>query len=765
MTFLANLSLGKKITLLTVVGLILGIGVLSALGMRAVSQASEAMLQDRLTTAGLLADHLDETLSHAVANLEHAAQLINLRDSRETLRQQMAALQDSYARLSIPADGIYLGSRDGVVLACMPENRQALDLASYPTVTDAFRTGQTLISGLSRIPLFDTPVILIATPLPAGEGVLVVSIDPAGSSIGGFVKPIKLGQTGYVEVVDQNGTVITRTEPGPKLSRFEQSDHSGRFAALIATSKATRGVCHTCHETQQVERRDVLAFAPLSRAKWGVVIRQSEQEALAPVQELRSSLILCAVGLVVTAFLFVLITTRNVTRRLGILTHASRRIADGDLSGFVPASGKDEVGILSNAFNEMRVKLQNSYGDLERKTKELASLLSVTEILNSTLPLPAALQAVVTKAVEVIPGADAGALLLAGGDSTLRVESLVGLERIVGSLPCSPNIPQTDIGASSNAVTAFVNSFHLAATVKSSISAEVSQQGQCSGLLVLLSFSDASAFARPERRLLQGIADNIAVVLEKDRLSQQAAEASALHEAEKLRKEFISSVSHELRTPLTLIKGYSTSLLREDTCWDVTSQRQFLRIIDEKTDELRDLIDKLLESAKLEAGALRLNKEPVLIPHVARKVLEEISPRARSHNFVLDFVHPFPVIEADLRCIKQVIHNLVDNAVKYSPEGTEVKITGEIQESTVVVGVKDSGLGIPAEHKGKIFDRFYRVQTTMTQGIAGSGLGLAIVKGHVEAHGGRVWFESEAGKGSTFYFSLPLDTGRRESDE
>jgi signal transduction histidine kinase len=190
--------------------------------------------------------------------------------------------------------------------------------------------------------------------------------------------------------------------------------------------------------------------------------------------------------------------------------------------------------------------------------------------------------------------------------------------------------------------------------------------------------------------------------------------------------------------------------------WHEKTQREFLQIVDEKTDELRDLIDKLLQSAKLEAGAVKLEKEPLLMPHLAKKVVEDITPRAKKHKFSLEFTRSFPVIEADIRCIEQVIRNLVENAVKYSPDGGEIKISGEAMRDNIVVGVMDAGMGIPPEHREKIFDRFYRVDNVLTRGTSGSGLGLSIVKAHVEAHGGDVWFESKVGKGSHFYFSLPL---------
>jgi signal transduction histidine kinase len=120
-------------------------------------------------------------------------------------------------------------------------------------------------------------------------------------------------------------------------------------------------------------------------------------------------------------------------------------------------------------------------------------------------------------------------------------------------------------------------------------------------------------------------------------------------------------------------------------------------------------------------------------------------------------VPSFPVVEADVRCIEQVLRNLVENAVKYSPKGGEVVIAGEVKDSKIEVSVSDKGVGIPQEYQDKVFERFYRVDNPLTRSSTGSGLGLSIAKGHVEAHGGEIWLESEVGRGSKFFFTLPLD--------
>ncbi|MBI2832277.1 MAG: HAMP domain-containing protein [Chloroflexi bacterium] len=766
MTFLTNLTLGKKITLLTALGLLFGVGVFSSLGMRAVNQATETMLQEQLTTARLVAGYVDEALDRAVTELRNTSQAVDLGGTSARFAIQMESLQDTYDRLSMHTHGIYLVNADANIVWSWPEDQKLVgaDLSGYPSVTLAISTGKLAISGLVSAPLTNAPVVFLISPVKQvkqeNRSVLVAAIDLAQSSIGGFVQPIRLGNTGYVEIVDQNGVVVTRTDPGPRLSPFEKSDHSGRFAALIAAGNPARGVCHTCHEEQRVERKDVLAFVPLTRASWGAVIRQSEDEALAPARDLRQSLFLFGAGLVTVALLFVIVTTRDVGSRIRMLTAASQQIAEGDLVTPVTTRGKDEVGILAQTLDGMRTKLKTSYGELEQKTKELTSLLSVSEIMTSTFDLQRLLDEVVAKAVEVIPGADCGALFLQDSEhGGVVLQCAVNLDKNAISRSffgkdSSAGGPPRDI---KEIASAFLKCDALRSRAQSSICAEVSHGNRNLGSLVMVSFQDKQAFSESDRRILQAIADYIAIAIERSQLTKEAEEARALREADRLRSQFISSVSHELRTPLTLIKGYSTSLLRQDVSWDTQTQKEFLQIIDEKTDELRDLIDKLLQSAKLEAGALRLEKEPVLISRVAWKIVEDSALRAKNHKLRVEFPPSFPVVEADVRCVEQILRNLMQNAVKYSPNGGEIVISGEQRDNMVVVSVSDQGIGIAPEHRDKIFERFYRVDSLSTRGIPGSGLGLSITKGHVEAHGGQVWVESEVGKGSKFYFTLPID--------
>lgn len=226
-------------------------------------------------------------------------------------------------------------------------------------------------------------------------------------------------------------------------------------------------------------------------------------------------------------------------------------------------------------------------------------------------------------------------------------------------------------------------------------------------------------------------------------------------EADAMKSQLLSTVSHELRTPLASIKGFATTLLRQDVKWDEKTQRDFLRIIEEETDRLTEIIDHLLDMSQIEAGALRIAKEPMQLRALIREVVDEMRMRTEAHWFVMDLPAELPRIFADPRRVRQVLHNLIENAIKYT-QGGQISVGCEIEKDQVVVSISDQGDGIPSEFTEKIFERFFQMDGKATRRVGGAGLGLSISRGIVEAHGGRIWVESKLGLGSTFRFALPI---------
>ncbi len=277
------------------------------------------------------------------------------------------------------------------------------------------------------------------------------------------------------------------------------------------------------------------------------------------------------------------------------------------------------------------------------------------------------------------------------------------------------------------------------------------------GVLVLENLRQPGRFGPDDLAFLQQIANIIAVSIENIRLREELQATQAISEANRLKAELISTLAHEMRTPLTSIKGYASALLMEEASFSPDTQREFLQFIDEECDLLQDLIHDLLESSIIDAGLLELEPQPVLLPRLARSVIAELEHRAPRHDILANFPQDLPIIDADPDRVAQVLRNLLDNAIKYSPDGGLIVVRGEVHGDEVIVSVADQGAGIAPEHLNRLFEKFYRVKSGLGRHIIGTGLGLPIARTIVESHGGRIWAESRVGQGSTFYFTLPVE--------
>lgn len=223
--------------------------------------------------------------------------------------------------------------------------------------------------------------------------------------------------------------------------------------------------------------------------------------------------------------------------------------------------------------------------------------------------------------------------------------------------------------------------------------------------------------------------------------------------ADEIKSTFISIVSHELRTPVALIKGYASTLRRDDARWDKATISESLAVIEEEADRLSKMVDDLLDASRLQAGGLTLNLADVSLPLLAQRLADRFTTQSNNHQIMADFPEKFPVVLADETRVEQVISNLVSNALKYAPKG-EILITGTVRPEQVIVCVSDQGPGIEAKDLPHIFDRFYR-STKAVKHTKGAGLGLYLARAIIEAHGGRIWADPRPDSGARICFSLP----------
>ena len=230
------------------------------------------------------------------------------------------------------------------------------------------------------------------------------------------------------------------------------------------------------------------------------------------------------------------------------------------------------------------------------------------------------------------------------------------------------------------------------------------------------------------------------------------------HEAEQLKQTLLSVISHELKTPVSIIKGYAGTLAREDANWDKATLAEGLAVIEEEADRLDKQINNLLEASRLQAGGFKLRLGYLDLAQVTRLAVQNLHATTTKHTFEVDFPLDYPAVLGDYERLREVITNLIGNAIKYSPEGGIIKVSGQYdrQKKLVYLTVSDQGIGIAPTDQEHVFDRFYRVDNRLARQTPGTGLGLFLVREMVKAHGGRVWVESASGKGSVFTIELPV---------
>lgn len=269
----------------------------------------------------------------------------------------------------------------------------------------------------------------------------------------------------------------------------------------------------------------------------------------------------------------------------------------------------------------------------------------------------------------------------------------------------------------------------------------------------------------PTKEMLRAIGDLVAITLEKARAIEDANQAEAARQGEILKAALLDSLAHDIKTPLTSIKAAVTALLSDQE--KSALSRELLDIINEGADRLNQLAAEVISMARIEAGKLHPEKRPVTVDELISGALAELAPLRRGREISTDVPGDLPPAEVDIELAREVVKQLVENALKYSPEYSPVRVTAAVKNGKIIIGVADRGPGIEENERTLIFDKFFRGRRHRFA-TKGTGMGLAIAKGIAEAHGERVWVESEPGEGAVFYLSLsaavssPVAGGRQK---
>jgi K+-sensing histidine kinase KdpD len=416
--------------------------------------------------------------------------------------------------------------------------------------------------------------------------------------------------------------------------------------------------------------------------------------------------------------------------------------------------------------------------NIERLQRQLYALTEIAKTLTLPLELPELLNAAIQKIIGVIEPAEVGAVMLwdqpaglfrptaaFGYDvQVLRELGLRAGEAITGkvfddgvgrllSTPDRVAEAMADMRPSNRAV--MTRALGSDALPRCTLAAPIQVGSYKYGVLILETIQGPTVFSESDLPFLQTISDLIALAIDRDRLAAQADAIREERRAERMRSEVLATLSHELRMPLTAIQGYSSALLLDDVDWSEEKREKFLHMIEEESQNMQTMLKDILDSSLIDVDQLIIERQPVRLQHLARDVAEEMQHRTEIHQIIVDFPEKFPILEIDPRWTKQVFRNILDNAIKYSPEGGLIVIRGEERPSDVVIMVADQGIGISPEDLIPLFERYFRVRSVASLHIPGTGLGLPIARAIVEGHSGRIWAESNLGEGTTIYFTLP----------
>ncbi|MCS6912971.1 MAG: HAMP domain-containing histidine kinase [Myxococcota bacterium] len=260
------------------------------------------------------------------------------------------------------------------------------------------------------------------------------------------------------------------------------------------------------------------------------------------------------------------------------------------------------------------------------------------------------------------------------------------------------------------------------------------------------------------------VEDSYLEIQRKNERLEQALQR--MQELDRMKANFLATVSHELRTPLTSVMGYSEMLMEGLAGPLNDEQREYLRTVMDKGEQLLGLITGILDISRLELVGVELQREPVDVAGLVHDVLATVAPQARRKQVRIqgDLPPHLPLLDGDRSKLRQALLNLVGNAIKFTPPGGEVGIGAAVRESELRMWVADTGIGIPEHLHERVFDPFYQVDSSSTREYGGTGLGLSIARRFVEAHGGRVWIESRP-KGVIFYLALPLGGGHCNGED
>lgn len=504
-----------------------------------------------------------------------------------------------------------------------------------------------------------------------------------------------------VTVIAADGQVLADSQSDPRTMENHAARPEVREALAQGQGQSTRHSVTVKRDLQYYAVKQNVAAGSAIILRFAIPT-VTQDELLSSFRRnlwLASFLVMILAG---TATLFV---SHSFSKRVDRLTEFSRRVAEGDFRPLQSGDSRDALDALGAALNQTASRLDRT-------------IRSLTEERN----LSSAILGSMVEGVAVVNGAERLAFANQSFADILELD-----------VPPKPGSSLVEVARQ----TEMIEAVRRVLAGESRVEAEIT-----TGTLRQHFFAATVAAVHADNHL------GAVIVLH---------DITELRKLERVRRDFVANVSHEFRTPLTAIQGFAETLL-EGAMDDPQHRERFLRIIVEHSRRLARLTEDLLELSKMDADRLELEIRCVKVSQLIESCLETTRHRAQEKELEL-VVKPadgVPDIAGDRRRLAEVLQNLLDNAVQYTLSRGKITVSAKAREGEAVITVTDTGIGIPKADQSRIFERFYRVDAARSREAGGTGLGLSIAKHIVEAHGGRIWVESELGQGSDFHFSVPL---------
>ncbi|MDX1687827.1 MAG: ATP-binding protein [Candidatus Promineifilaceae bacterium] len=457
-------------------------------------------------------------------------------------------------------------------------------------------------------------------------------------------------------------------------------------------------------------------------------------EVAAEINQLRNTILTAALLTSLVAGLLAVVIAERTAGPVRRLTAVARRMAEGDLDARLYVTSNDEVGTLTRAFNHMGEQLREKVDTLAEERGRLASVLELMADGVLITDDAGRVQLINPAAADLLETTEGDAL----GQSfaqVVRHHQLIEVWQRCQEAG-QEQAETVEIGQRDLFLQVIITPLH---------------DGQRSSL-----GDGQRSSQRDGQRSSQRDGQRSSLVILQN--------LTPIRRLQTVRRDFISNISHELRTPLASLKAV-VETLRDVALDDPEAARRFLDRADHEVDALTQMVQELLELSRIESGKAPLRLSPTSVADIVLPAAERLQPQIERNELelIVDLPSGLPRVLVDAARVQQVVTNLVHNAIKFTPAGGRITVSAKEEEGMVVVRVRDTGVGIPATDLPRIFERFYKTDRARSSG--GTGLGLAIARHLVQAHGGEIWAKSKEGKGSSFYFSLPVAEQDAETGE